>query len=73
MKIEYGVPIPKRGRGKGRPPSAIALLMRKMKKGGCLWVDKKPAVAVQMAIRCIGRGNYISRSEDGGTRIWKIK
>lgn len=70
MKIERGIPVPPR---KGRKLSQAAELMLEMKKGESLWMKKSPATAVQFAIRYIGKGKYAVRSENGGTRVWRIK
>jgi hypothetical protein len=64
------VPIPKR---KGKGLSAAAQLMQLMKKGDSLWLPKPLVNAVQMAQRYLGKGKYAVRSENRGTRVWKLK
>lgn len=70
MKIERGIPIPSR---KGRGLSEAALLMKSMKKGDSLWLKKAPSAVTQFAARYIGKSKYVVRSENGGTRVWRIK
>lgn len=70
MKIDRGIPIPKR---KGRSHSPAAELMLAMKPGDSLWLNKSLALTVQFAIRYIGKGKYACRSENGGTRVWRSK
>lgn len=70
MKIESGIPIPTK---KGRSLSKAAELMQSMKKGDSLLLNKPIAAAVQFAIRYIGKGKYTCRTEEGGTRVWRIK
>lgn len=69
MKIEHDIPIPKR---RGKQLSREAELMLTLKPGDSLWLDKPHALAVQFAIRYVGKGRYACRSEDSGTRVWRI-
>ena len=69
MKIERGIPLPQRN---GRKISKAAELMLSMKKGDSLFLQKSLPLSVQFAIRYIGKGKYACRSEEGGTRVWRI-
>lgn len=70
LKIERGVPLPKR---KGKGLSEASLLIQQMEKGDSLWVPKPLVNTVQLAQRYIGKGKYAVRTEKGGTRVWRMK
>lgn len=70
MKIDKGVPIPKK---KGRSLSEAAELMMSMQRGDSILLKKSLSSAVQFAVRYIGKGRYAVRTESGGIRVWRTK
>ena len=68
FKIEKGVPIPPSHVSKG-----YSHALRKLKVGESVVL---PAPANNLGATCrdvLGKGNYVSRTVEGGTRVWRLK
>lgn len=73
MNIEKGIPIPKDKYGRGRP---VKYDWSEMDVGDSAFFDSKHAPSAQVSASTYGRANgkkFISRSQDGGRRIWRVE
>lgn len=68
LKIEKGIPIPADPRGR---PGTISVVMRAMKVGDSVYLDG--ANSRKNGAIYLGKGNYTSRKEKQGFRIWRTK
>jgi hypothetical protein len=66
LKIEKGIPIPGRRNG-------FSETLRKMKPGDSVLLPRDRLNANALAHDVLGSGNYATRKEDGGTRVWRTK
>lgn len=64
--IEKGVPLPTGNTG------SYAALLRQMEIGdSVLFAGKSQSAVTSRAIRTLGKGNYTTRPEGTGTRVWR--
>lgn len=74
-KIEKGIPIPSKKQGAVRDPMSLSGQIRSLKKGECILVQDKKQATVSATGRVVTKQTgqkYITRSMDGGTRIWRV-
>ena len=70
LKIEHGIPVPKKGKYAG---NSVTHLLRQMRVGDSLFV---PGIAVQTMSSRLSRYHpkrFTQRTVDGGVRIWRIE
>lgn len=67
-KIESGIPIPPKKIGKG-----IANLLRKMNVGDSVVLIGQRSSISNSAQYALGVGNYTTRVEADGVRVWRTK
>lgn len=67
LKIEKSIPIPEI-RGKG-----FSYALRKLQVGDSVFLLTKINSAAKLADSIIGSGKYACRTQEGGTRVWRIK
>lgn len=65
-KIEKGIPAPVRHQGR-------FTVLKKLKIGESVMLQEPSHTCRVAAQHHLGSGNYASRNENGGTRIWRIK
>lgn len=70
FKIQHNIPIPPAGRGNNK---GIAETLRKMKVGDSVFMALTQNSANGSARAIFGSGNYRTRRENEGYRIWRIK
>lgn len=68
-KIEKGVPMPE---GRFKPKyQEIVDVMGTLKPGESVLLQLDSLVVRNLAVRHMGKGNYMTRMEDGGVRLWR--
>lgn len=68
LKIEKGVPIPASRSG------TMTALFQAMKKGDSVFLPDTQVKKAQSIVRyALGKGNYVCRTQEGGTRVWRTK
>lgn len=72
LRIETGIPIPPPKRGHGAA-SDVTETLRKLNVGDSVLLPTQQKVAMKSARYALGNGNYTSRQEGSGTRIWRTK
>ena len=65
LKIERGIPIPNRGRKTNA--------LRALKVGECVLLPDKSKGNRSLVTGVMGSGNYATKKESGGLRVWRIK
>lgn len=70
LKIEKGIPIPF-GSGRGNFSTGHCDILRKLNVGDSVYFPGK--YTNQLASKILGKGNYTTRKEKAGYRIWRTK
>jgi len=65
--IEHGIPPPPR-----RPRTGLTALLRQLEPGDSVLLPITPWRAYGLAYRVLGKGNFQSKKEHGGTRVWRV-
>lgn len=68
LKIEKGIPVP--------PPKSkngYSLALRSMEAGDSVVLPISHNSAMAAASRILGAGNYTTRKEQDGIRVWRVK
>lgn len=69
LKIEKDIPIPTGGKSSG-----TAAQLRAMNIGDSVFfANKTPSELSSTCSGALGRGNYVSRTVEGGARVWRTK
>lgn len=63
------IPIPKRK----VLHIGLTASLRELKVGESRWIPSNSANANTLALRAIGKGKFVARSEHGGSRVWRTK
>lgn len=65
LKIESGIPLPPK-----RAAGSVAIL-RTMKIGDSVLMSEDQATVTARGIQAFGKGNYATRKEVNGVRLWR--
>lgn len=65
--IEKGIPIPEK-----RGMHGYSALLRELKPGDSVLLPIVPYRAYGLGWKVLGKGNFRSKKENGGTRVWRI-
>lgn len=71
LKIEHGIPIPKKGT---RNKSGMSVVIRSMQVGDCVFFGGKQMSGIYGYLRTaqILGYKFTCRKVDGGVRVWRI-
>lgn len=69
FKIEKGIPIPPMANG----GNGFSEVLRKLKKGDSVYLPTTVHKISSTAHGIFGKGNYATRTEGDGTRVWRTK
>ncbi len=69
-KIEKGVPIPGYNLN-NHNAKGYSKVLRKLEPGDCVWLPTNLKAIANSCSRIFGRGQFTSRSENDGIRVWR--
>lgn len=70
LRIEKGVTIPPKWSRGGK---ALTHILRQMKPGDSLLLNKGQPHVAALARQAFGAGNYTTRKENSAVRVWRLK
>ena len=65
--IEQGIPLPPK-----RVRTGMTALLRQLQPNDSVLLPITPWRAYGLAYRVFGKGNFASKKERGGTRVWRV-
>lgn len=65
--IESHLPVPK----KKMMHTGMTAALRELRKGQSRWLPTQMSNAHTLATRALGKGNFVARTENGGSRVWR--